>query len=78
MQAARPIDPRERDQFLRGVAAELAKYEVLGPGVIGRVVAKIQRQHLAPPSVHNRKAALLPRGTMRRSGSELEQTQTKA
>jgi len=51
MEAARPIDPRCRDQFLRDVAAELAKYELLGPGIVGRVVAKVQRAHLSPPSL---------------------------
>jgi hypothetical protein len=53
MQAARPIDPRERDQFLRDVAVELSKYELLGPGVIDRAVAKVQKQHLAPRTGHH-------------------------
>jgi hypothetical protein len=66
MEAARPIHPRERDQFLRDVVAELAKYELLGPDIIGRVVAKVQRQHLAPRTGHNVEAntgvnALTPR-----------------
>jgi hypothetical protein len=30
------------------VAAELARYPELGPGIIGRVTAKLQRQHLGP------------------------------
>jgi hypothetical protein len=46
MSAAAPIHPRERDQFLRDVAAELERYEVIGPGIVGRVVAKVQRMHL--------------------------------
>ena len=53
MQAVRPIDPRERDQFLRDVDAELAKYELIGPGIIGRVVVKVQRKYLAPRTGHN-------------------------
>jgi hypothetical protein len=53
MEAARPIPPRDRDQFLRDVAAELAKYSELGPGIIGRVTAKLQRQHLAPRAFRN-------------------------
>ncbi len=48
MEAARPIPPRDRDAFLQDVAAELSRYPELGPGIVGRVVAKIQRQHLAP------------------------------
>jgi hypothetical protein len=46
--AARPIPPRDRSAFLRDVVAELQKCPELGPGIIGRVVAKVQRQHLAP------------------------------
>jgi hypothetical protein len=53
MDAARPIPPRDRDQFLRDVANELARYPEVGPGVIGRVVAKTQRAHLAPRTGHN-------------------------
>jgi hypothetical protein len=53
MAAAAPIHPRERDQFLRDVAAELSKHLEIGPGVVGRVTAKIQRQHLAPRMSHN-------------------------
>jgi hypothetical protein len=53
MEAARPIPPRDRDQFLRDVAAELARYPELGPGIIGRVTAKIQRQHLNAPSIRS-------------------------
>ncbi|MDE5456312.1 hypothetical protein GWE18_26495 [Bradyrhizobium sp. CSA112] len=40
-------------EFLRAVVAELAKYPESGPGIIGRVVAKVQRQHLAPSTGHN-------------------------
>ena len=43
MDAARPIPPHQRDAFLRDVFDELGKYEVLGPGIIGRVTAKVQR-----------------------------------
>jgi hypothetical protein len=49
MSAAAPIRPHARDAFLRDVAAELAKFEEIGPGIIGRVAAKIQRQHLNGP-----------------------------
>jgi plasmid stabilization system protein ParE len=48
MEAARPIPARDRDQFLRDVADELARYPEIGPGVIHRVVGKLQREHLAP------------------------------
>ncbi|KRQ97567.1 hypothetical protein [Bradyrhizobium valentinum] len=49
--AARPIPSRDRSDFVREVVAELAKYPEIGPGIIGRVVAKIQRAHLNPPSL---------------------------
>jgi hypothetical protein len=53
LSAAKPIPPRDRDQFLRDVASELARYPEVGPGIIGRVVARLQRQHLAPRMSHN-------------------------
>jgi hypothetical protein len=46
MSAAAPLQPHQRSDFLRDVSSELAKYEVIGAGVIGRVVAKLQREHL--------------------------------
>jgi hypothetical protein len=48
MEAARPIPARDRDAFLRDVSIELSRYPEIGPGVIGRVVSKLQREHLAP------------------------------
>ncbi|MGX1352476.1 uncharacterized protein (DUF2249 family) [Bradyrhizobium elkanii] len=53
MSAARPIDPRERSAFLAEVIGELGKYELLGPGIVGRVVRDVQRRHLAPKMSHN-------------------------
>ena len=50
MDAAQPLAPRDRAEFLREATAELEKYELLGPGLVARVVAKLQRQHLNPPS----------------------------
>jgi hypothetical protein len=32
MEAARPIDPRERDQYLRDVTSEMEKHLEIGPG----------------------------------------------
>ena len=49
MEAARPIPARDRDQFLRDCAAELAKYPEIGPGVVGRVCSKLQRAYLNGP-----------------------------
>lgn len=47
MDAAAPLQPHQRSDFLRDVSSELAKYEVVGAGTIGRVIAKLQREHLA-------------------------------
>jgi hypothetical protein len=36
----------------RDVACELAKCELLGPGIVGRVVARVQRQYIVPRMSH--------------------------
>jgi len=48
MEAARPIPARDRGEFLRDVSAEFQKNPELGVGIVGRVVAMVRRQHLAP------------------------------
>jgi hypothetical protein len=53
MEAAKPLDPRLRSAFLNDVVTELAKYPELGPGIVHRVTAKLQRAHLAPRSYRN-------------------------
>jgi hypothetical protein len=45
--AARPIAIERRDAFLQ-VAAELRGREI-GPGVVHRVCAQVQREHFNPP-----------------------------
>ena len=57
MTAAAPIPPHHRDQFLRDVVGELEKHPEIGAGIIGRVCAKVQKQHLNPPALrgHNAK-----------------------
>ena len=50
MEAARPIPPHERDEFRRDVAVELEKYEVIGPGIIGRVCSGTQREDINRPT----------------------------
>jgi hypothetical protein len=52
MAYAEPIDRRRRDAFLKEVAAELAHYSELGPGIVGRVCAGVQRRHFDPPILH--------------------------
>jgi hypothetical protein len=47
--AARPLPINSRDEFLRLVAQELAKYTTLGTGLVHRVTAECQRRFFDPP-----------------------------
>ena len=47
--AARPLPLRDRDSFLKAVAAELGNESVLGPGVVHRVCSNVQRRLFSPP-----------------------------
>jgi len=42
--AAAPIHPHQRDDFLRSLAAELERYPVIGPGLVHRLAADLQRR----------------------------------
>jgi hypothetical protein len=44
MQAAKPIPVSDRDAFLKDVAAELGQHEVVGPGLLHRIISKCSRQ----------------------------------
>jgi hypothetical protein len=44
--AARPIHPLQRDDFLRSLAAELAQHPVIGPGLVHRLAADLQRRFM--------------------------------
>ena len=48
MQAARPLQVSDRDAFLKDVAAELGRYEVVGPGLLHRVISEVQPRYIAP------------------------------
>jgi len=45
MQAASPIAPPERDAFLRGIAVELGQHEVIGPGLLHRIISEVQQRY---------------------------------
>jgi hypothetical protein len=45
MQAAKPIAPPERDAFLKDIGAELGRYEVVGPGLLHRIISEVQRRY---------------------------------
>jgi hypothetical protein len=42
--AAAPIHPQQRDAFLKALAEELERYPVVGPGVVHRCAAELQRR----------------------------------
>jgi hypothetical protein len=42
--AAAPIHPLQRDDFLRALAGELERHPVVGPGLVHRLAADLQRQ----------------------------------
>ena len=47
MQAAKPVPALDRDAFLKDVAAELGQHEVVGPGLLHRVISEVQRRYIA-------------------------------
>jgi hypothetical protein len=49
--AARPLDVRMRDAFLQRVASELGRCGEIGPGVVYRVTAQVQREFFDPPDL---------------------------
>jgi hypothetical protein len=53
MDAAKPIPPHDRSEFLRDVAVELAQYPELGLGIVGRVVREAKNRYFDPPQFHS-------------------------
>jgi hypothetical protein len=47
MQAAKPVPISDRDAFLKDVAAELGQHEVVGPGLLHRVISEVQLRYIA-------------------------------
>jgi hypothetical protein len=43
LQAAAPIHPLQRDAFLKALAGELERHPVVGPGLVHRCAARLQR-----------------------------------
>jgi hypothetical protein len=52
MRAAFPLQPRDRDPFLRDVANALQGIGELGPGLLHRIVVEVQRRYWDPPLTH--------------------------
>jgi hypothetical protein len=48
MQAAKPLQLPDRDAFLKDVAAELRRHEVVGPDLLHRVISEVQPRYIAP------------------------------
>ena len=45
MQAAKPVAAPNRDAFFKDVAAELGRHEVIGPGLLHRIISEVQRRY---------------------------------
>jgi hypothetical protein len=45
MQAAKSLAAPDRDTFFKDVAAELGRHEVLGPGLLHRIVSELRRRY---------------------------------
>jgi hypothetical protein len=61
--AARPLAVNRRDDFLQAVAASLRRCDVIGPGVVHRICAQVQREHFDPPALE--RSRLEPLGPRR-------------
>jgi len=49
MQAVKPVAESDRDALLKDVAAELGQHEVVGPGLLHRIISELQgRYNVAP------------------------------
>jgi hypothetical protein len=46
MQAAKPLPVSDRDRFFNDIAAELGHHEVVGPGLLHRIVTEVQRRYI--------------------------------
>jgi hypothetical protein len=47
MQAAKPVAAPNRDAFFKDVAAELGRHEVIGPGLLHRIISEVQQRYIA-------------------------------
>jgi hypothetical protein len=52
MRLASPLAPADRSVFLREVAEQLGRYEVLGEGLVARTAAEVQRRFLRAPTLY--------------------------
>ena len=45
LQAAEPIAPPELDAFLMYIAVELGRHEVVGPGLLHRIISEVLQRY---------------------------------
>src|SRR3954463_562583 len=45
MQAAKPVAEPARDAMLKDIAAELGQHQVVGPGLLHRIISEVQRRY---------------------------------
>ena len=45
MQAVKPVAEPDRDALLKDIAAELGQHEVVGPGLVHRIIREVQRRY---------------------------------
>jgi hypothetical protein len=45
MQAVKPVAAPNRDAFFKDVAAELGRHEVIGPGLLHRIISEVQQRY---------------------------------
>ena len=58
MQAAKPVAEPDRDAMLKDIAAELGQHEVVGPGLLHRIISDAQRRYdVADPQRRTRRDA---------------------
>jgi hypothetical protein len=57
MQAAGPVHPTQRSAFLRALAKELELHPIVGPGLVHRLAADIQRRYVIAPERQTSAAA---------------------
>jgi hypothetical protein len=43
MQAVKPVT--DRDALVKDIAAELSQHEVVGPGLLHRIISEVQRRY---------------------------------
>jgi hypothetical protein len=48
-----PLSPKQREAFYLRVAQELGVQSLLGPGLVARIAAKVQREFLDYPTLED-------------------------